>query len=68
MLYIIKRLKDSYYLNSLEDTKKLIEFTFTPLKSDALMLPENIAERSLNMINEIENDKYKIIPVKWNKK
>jgi hypothetical protein len=37
MLYIVKRLYDSYYLSSLEDMNKRIEFIFTPLKSDACM-------------------------------
>lgn len=62
MLYIVKRLSDSYYLSSFEDEKNRIEFVFTPLKSEALKLPQNIAEGYINTIKMIEGDKYEIIP------
>lgn len=39
MLYIIKKLSNSYYLCSNEDTNNGIEFAFSPLISDAFKLP-----------------------------
>ncbi len=61
MLYIVKRLSDSYYLSFFEDTQNKIEYVFSPLKSDALMLPQNIAEHYLNAIKKIENGEYEIV-------
>jgi hypothetical protein len=53
MLYIIKEVSDSYYLSSFEDKKEIV---FTPIKSDALKLPMNIAKCYLNIINEIHGE------------
>lgn len=64
MLYIVKRLSDSYYLSSFEDTKDRIEFVFSPLKFDALKLPQNIAEGYINTIRKIEGGKYEILSSK----
>lgn len=61
MLYIIKRLSDSYYLTSFEDKKQIV---FSPIKTDALMLPQNIAERYVKKIEENINDKCEVIPAK----
>lgn len=60
MLYIIKKTRESLYLSCFEEHKQII---FTPLKSDALQIPKNIAESYLCKINEIESDEYEIIPV-----
>lgn len=61
MLYIIKRAKDSYHLSYFEEHK---EYIFTSLKSDALQLPKNIAERYVQKLKEREFDEYVIIPAK----
>lgn len=61
MLYIIKRTEDSYYLSCFEEQK---QFIFTPLKSDALQLPKNIAEHYIQNLKEIDFDEYVIIPSK----
>lgn len=64
MLYIIKKLSNSYYLCSYEDTNNGIKFVFSPLISDALKFPQTIAERHMCVIKEIEHDEYEIIPSK----
>ncbi len=64
MLYAVKRLSDSYYLSSFEDTQNQIEFVFSPLKSDALMLPQNIADGYINTIKKIEGGKYELLSQK----
>lgn len=61
MLYIIERTKDSYYLSCFEEYK---QFIFSPLKSDALQFPKNIAERYVQKLKEIGFDEYIIIPAK----
>lgn len=66
MLYIVKRLSNSYYLSSFEKIKDRIEYIFTPLTSDALKLPQNIAENYINTIREIEGGKYEILPSEIN--
>ena len=64
MLYVIKRLSDSYYLSSLEGDGEIIsQFICTPIQTDALQLPQNSAERYCNMLNKIENNIYKVVPV-----
>ena len=63
MLYVIKRLSDSYYLSSLEESGAIItQFICTPIQTDALKLPQNSAERYSNMLNKIENNIYKVVP------
>ena len=64
MLYIVKRLGDTYYLSSFENKKNQIEYEFTPLKSEALKLPHNIAESYINTIREIEGGKYELLSQK----
>lgn len=64
MLYIIKKLSNSYYLCSYEDTNNEIKFVFSPLISDALKLLQPMAERYMCVIKEIEHDEYEIIPAK----
>lgn len=61
MLYIVKRLKDSYYLSSFESAKNRIEFVFTPLKSEALKLPQNIAKGYIDTIEKKEGGNYEIL-------
>ena len=63
MLYVIKRLSDSYYLRSLEESGGIVKrFTCTPIQADAVQLPQNSAERYVDMLNKIENDVYKLVP------
>lgn len=64
MLYIIKKLGDSNYLCSYEDTNEVIKYTFSPLISDALKLPRKVSEHYMCTIKEIEHDEYEIIPAK----
>ena len=52
MLYIIKRTRDSYYLSFYKEDRG--EAEFTPLQSDALQLPENIAKRYSKVLNKLE--------------
>lgn len=66
MLYIVKRLSDSYYLSFFKDTKNGIEFVFTPLKSEALKLPQNIAEGYIKTIKKIEGGRFEILSSKVN--
>lgn len=64
MLYIIKRLSDSYYLDFFESAQEKSEFTFTSLISDALKLLRTIAEFYICMIREIKYDECDITPAK----
>lgn len=64
MLYIIKNVRNSRYLTPFVDIKEL---DFSPFESDALKLPQSIAESYVKSINELDSEnkfKLKIIPSK----
>lgn len=65
MLYVIKRTRDSYYLSSYKEDR--MEFEFTPLQSDALQLPENMAKRYAGALNKRNNDVYNVVPANKSK-
>ena len=65
MLYVIKRTRDSYYLSFYKEDRG--EAVFTPLQSDALQLPENIAKRYSKALNKLENDVYNVVPANKSK-
>ena len=60
MLYIIKRQKDSYYLEAFKEDKS--EIVFPPLKSSAMQLPQNAAERYVESLRKVGNEVYNVIP------
>lgn len=65
MLYVIKRTRDFYYLSSYKEDG--IELEFTPLQSDALHLPENIAKKYAATLNKLNNDVYNVVPANKSK-
>lgn len=66
MLYVIKRIRDFQYLSSYKEDN--MESEFTPLQSDALQLPENIAKRYSRALNKLNNDVYNVVPANKSKK
>lgn len=66
MLYVIKRTRDFQYLSSYKEDN--MESEFTPLQSDALQLPENIAKRYARALNKLNNDVYNVVPANKSKK
>lgn len=65
MFYGIKRTRDFQYLSSYKEDNG--ESEFTPLQSDALQLPENIAKRYAKTLNKLENDVYNVVPANKSK-
>ena len=62
MLYVIKRLSDSYYISSFEECRGVIYcITYTPIQTDALKFPQKVAERYSNMLNKERNDVHKAV-------
>lgn len=66
MLYVIKRTRDFQYLSSYKEDN--MESEFTPLQSDALQLPENIAKRYARALNKLNNDVYNVVSANKSKK